>query len=265
MLTTFQLTCLVCIFAATLAGGIYPLVRRDKVLISGGLPLGEAFTSGVFIALSLIMMLPSSSGLFQAAFPQVDFPIGSLVASMAFLLLLAMEHQIAHVGQLATRDGKELFPAIIPVTMTTLIAVPSFFLGTALGISDTGSAVLIFIAIMLHKSSAAFALTLQMVRSTMSSKQSWALFLLFACATPLGIIVGEQIHSWLGMGTMVIVKGAVLGLAAGTFLFMATLHELQHSPMIVQCATWRGFWLMVAGFVLTALARFLMGEAHAPG
>jgi zinc transporter ZupT len=219
----------------------------------------------VFIALSLIMMLPSSAGLFRAAFPHVDFPIASLVAATAFLMLLAMEHQIAHVGRLATRVGDERFPAIIPVTMTILIAVPSVFLGAALGISNTNSAILIFIAIMLHKSSAAFALTLQMVRSTMTNKQSWALFLLFACSTPLGIIVGQEIHNWLGMGTMVIVKGAVLGLAAGTFLFIATLHELQHSPMIVQCSTWRGFWLMVAGFLLTVLARFLMGEAHSIG
>jgi len=265
MLTSFQLTCLICIFAATLAGGLYPLLRRDKVRLTGGLPLGEAFTSGVFIALALTMMLPSSSELFGASFPQVDFPIASLIAATAFLLLLAMEHQIAHVGRLAARGSNESFPAIIPVTMTILIAVPSFFLGTALGISDTDSAILIFIAILLHKSSAAFALTLQMVRSTMTSGQAWTLFLLFACATPLGIVVGQEIHNWVGLDSMMIVKGAVLGLAAGTFLFLATLHELQHAPMIVQCATWRGFWLMVAGFLLTVLVRVMLGEAHSVG
>jgi len=262
VLNSFQWFSLVCIFVVTLAGGFYPLLHRERVRQSGGLPLCEAFTAGVFLALALTMMLPSSLHLLGAAFPRFDFPTGALVASIAFLLLLAMEHRIAHLGERAGGGSEGGFPPIIPLAMTLMIAVPSFFLGTALGVSETEAAILIFIAIMLHKSSAAFALSLQMVRSTMTSRQAWATFLLFACATPLGIVVGEEFHRWLGPDSMTIVKGLVLGLAAGTFVFMATLHELGHAPMISKCASGRGFTLMVAGFLLTVLVRFVIGEAH---
>jgi hypothetical protein len=57
----------------------------------------------------------------------------------------------------------------------------------------------------------------------------------------------------------------VLGMAAGTFLFMATLHEFQRAPMITRCSTRRGFAVMLAGFLLTALVRYLIGEAHKLG
>jgi zinc transporter ZupT len=262
VLNSFQWFSLVCIFAATLAGGYYPLFHRDDVKRTGGMPLGEAFTAGVFLALALTMMLPSSLHLLGAAFPQFDFPTGALVASVAFLLLLAMEHRIAHMAERSGRGIDSGFPPVIPLTMTTMIAVPSFFLGAALGVSETEAAILIFIAIILHKTSAAFALSLQMVRSTMSNGQARLAFLLFACATPLGIVVGEELHHWLGPESMMVVKGLVLGLAAGTFVFMATLHELGHAPMISRCASRRGFLLMLAGFLMTVLVRFVIGEAH---
>ena len=265
MLTGFQLISLVVIFAATIAGGYYPLTHRDRITTHGGLPLAEAFTCGVFLALALTMMLPPSLDILQNAYPGMDFPLGAAIAAAAFLALLAMEHQIDHLRNASGASPDVGYPPLIPVSMTVLIAIPSFFLGTALGISDTDAAVLIFIAIMLHKSSAAFALTLQMVRSTMTKRQSWVTFLLFACATPLGIIVGQAVHDWVGSSTMVTVKGVVLGLAAGTFLFIATLHDLKHAPMITRCTNRKGFVLMLAGFVLTLIVRILMGEAHAEG
>ncbi|MBN1941716.1 MAG: hypothetical protein JW849_00315 [Phycisphaerae bacterium] len=43
---------------------------------------------------------------------------------------------------------------------------------------------------------------------------------------------------------------------------MSTLHELKHTPLIEDCRTRKGFLLMICGFVLTALVRWLIGEAH---
>jgi zinc transporter ZupT len=149
--------------------------------------------------------------------------------------------------------------------MTAMIAVPSFFLGTALGVSSTRAAILIFVAIMLHKSAAAFALSLRMVRSTMTRWQVWIAFMLFAFSTPLGIIVGPNIHEVLGPEPLNAVKELVLALAAGTFLYMATLHEFRYSPMIARCNTPKGFAAMLAGFFLTAFVRYVIGEAHGAG
>ena len=61
---------------------------------------------------------------------------------------------------------------------------------------------------------------------------------------------------------MDIIKGTILSLAAGTFLYMSTLHELAKAPLIKNCGNKKGFLLMLCGFVITALVRLLIGEAH---
>jgi zinc transporter ZupT len=262
MLSLFQWICLLSILAVTFAGGYFPLFHPDKARDTQSIPFGEAFTSGVFLALAATLMLPSSLHILSVSFPHFDYPLGAFIAIIAFMALLALEHKVELLRQsMASAEG-ERSPAIIPVIMTTMIAIPSFFLGTAFGASETDAALLIFVAIMIHKSSAAFALALTMVRSTMSHGQVWITFCMFAFATPLGILVGEQLHSWLGMGTMVIVKGIILGLAAGTFLYMATLHGFRHAPMITICSSRKGFSIMLAGFLLTTFVRLLLGEAH---
>ena len=262
MLSLFQWICLLSILAVTFAGGYYPLIHPQEARDTQSLPFAEAFTSGVFLALAVTLMVPSSLHLLGTSFPDFDYPLGAFIATMAFMALLALEHKVERLRHSAATDQGERSPAIIPVIMTTMIAIPSFFLGTAFGASQTDSAVLIFVAIMIHKSSAAFALALIMVRSTMNRGQVWVTFCMFAFATPLGILVGEELHVWIGLSTMVIVKGTILGLAAGTFLYMATLHGFRHAPLITICNCRKGFSLMLAGFLLTTFVRLLLGEAH---
>ena len=61
---------------------------------------------------------------------------------------------------------------------------------------------------------------------------------------------------------MIALRGIILSFAAGTFLYLATMHEMEHNPLVRDCGTLHGFGLMIAGFAVTAAARFLMGEAH---
>lgn len=266
MLTGLQWFYLICILLITFAGGYVPLFRQDKAKRDEGFPSGQAFTVGVFLSLSLTLMLPSAFHLLQQAFPGVDYPIASIIAIVAFVFLLSLEHVTVHIKlkmkitRKITDEG--LAPASIPIIMTVMIAIPSFFLGTALGVSDTSAAVFIFVAIMTHKSSAGFALALKMVRSTLTRIQTFTIFSMFACSTPIGILVGADVHQYLGGHTMLVVKGAILSLAAGTFLYMSTLHDFRHSPMIANCGSKKGFLFMFCGFVITALVRLLIGEAH---
>ena len=262
MLTAFQWFCLLSILAATFAGGAYPLLRQDRARDREGFSLGEAFTAGVFIALALTLMMPSSLFLMHREFADLDYPVTSAIVIGAFLFLLGLEHISRKVEERVGAGEDQPSPPIIPLIMTAMIAIPSFFLGTALGVSDTEAAVFIFIAIMVHKSSAAFALALKMIRSTMKPWQIWITFTVFAFSTPLGIIVGERIHELLGQHQLNVVKAVILALAAGTFLYMATLHEFRRAPMITSCNTRRGFAALIAGFVITALVRYVIGEAH---
>lgn len=265
MLTTFQWIGLLSILAATFAGGFHPLFRQSQAREAKGVALGEAFTVGVFLALSLTLMLPSAAHLFGTAFPGVEYPLASVVAIGAFLLLLAIGHVSQHIQDGRGGADGTLSPPAIPLIMTAMIAVPSFFLGAAFGVSPTDTAILIFVAIMIHKSSAAFALALKMVRSTLKRWQVWLTFCLFAFSTPLGILVGVDVHRILDSETMIVVKGIILALAAGTFLFMATLHEFRHAPMIAGVRDRTGFAVMLAGLIVTAFVRFLIGEAHRLG
>jgi len=262
MLTAFQWFCVLTILAGSFTGGFYPLFRQDQARSSAGFPLGEAFTAGVFMALALTLMLPSSFHLLHTEFPKLDYPVTSAIAIVTFFFLLALEQISRRVEEQLARDDGELSPPTIPLIMATMIAIPSFFLGTALGVSETNAAVVIFVAIMVHKSSAAFALALKMVRSTMTRRQVWIAFSCFALSTPLGIVVGGRIHELLGPHALNMVKGVILALAAGTFLYMATLHEFRRAPMIANCNTPKGFAVMLTGFLLTAFVRYLIGEAH---
>ncbi|MEO1192464.1 MAG: ZIP family metal transporter [Pseudomonadota bacterium] len=262
LLTLFQWLCVLGIFAAALAGGLYPLLRPTKARDIHSLPLGEAFTSGVFLALALTMMLPSAFHVLGTSLPGVNFPVAALIAVFAFLLLLAIEHASHLVERGAAQVDGDQMPAVIPLIMTTLIAIPSFLLGAAFAVSATETAIFIFIAIMMHKSSAAFGLALMMVRSRLKHWQAWMTFLLFALATPLGIVFGADLHQNLGNEAMVLAKGIILALAGGVFLFLSTLHQFQHAAMIRICCTKNGFLFLLAGFAITALVRLIIGEAH---
>ncbi len=261
MLTTFQWVSLISILFVTFAGGYFPLFNQEKAKRAKGFPLGESFTAGVFLALSLTLMLPSASHLLGKAFPGADYPIASVILIAVFLLLLGLEHITKHIRETSEPTEYNLTPASIPIIMTVMIAIPSFFLGAALGVSATSAAVFIFVAIITHKSSAAFALALKMVRSTLTRKQTFIIFSLFVFSTPLGIFFGQEIHQYLSSHTMVVVKGAILSMAAGTFLYMATLHELTQAPLIKNCGCRKGFLLMLGGFAITALVRLLIGAA----
>ncbi|MFC1835546.1 ZIP family metal transporter [Thermodesulfobacteriota bacterium] len=200
--------------------------------------------------------------LFSKAYPTIRFPIPPILAMTSFLVLVAM----AHVASDRVPDhptGALLSSAGLPILLTVMIAIPSFLLGVALSVSAKMSGVMILVAIMAHKGSAAFALALAMARSTLTRPQSYALFLAFACSTPLGIVVGADVHDHLSGHTMVVVKSIILSLAAGVFVFMATLHEMKHSPLIVECCTLRGFLTMLFGVTITTAVVILLGIARA--
>jgi zinc transporter ZupT len=150
----------------------------------------------------------------------------------------------------------------MPVILTVMIAIPSFLLGAALGVSKGFPTFMILAAILAHKGSAAFALALAMVRSTLTRGGTYVLFACFAAATPIGVAVGEDVHEHLSGHTMLAVKAVVLSLAAGVFVYMATLHEMKDSPLIVQCSTLKGFLAMLSGVLITAAVVVLLRAAH---
>ena len=152
-------------------------------------------------------------------------------------------------------------PAVIPIVLTAIVAAPSFLLGAALGISDPTAAALIFVAIIIHKGTAGFALALTMTRSTLTHRQSVTLFTCFALFTPLGIVFGNLAGEFM-TSSAVFARAIVLALGAGTFLYMGTLHDMKRASLIEHCCKLSCFLWMLAGLSITALVRWVVGEAH---
>lgn len=261
MLTAFQTFSIIVILGVTLFGGWLPIAHPQRAVSQDGFPLGKPFSCGVFLALSLVMMLPSGLHLLHKAYPESPLPLPPIIAAAAFLLLLFMEHREEELAAKGQRTGELTSPAI-PVIMTVMIAIPSFLLGTALGVSGTLQAMMVFAAIVAHKGTAGFALAIKMVRSTLSRNQILALYAFFACATPLGIVLGHGAKDFLSAHEMLEVKGIILSAASGVFLYMSTMHGLRDNPLLVQCRLHRGFVAMLVGFVLTVAVRLMIGEAH---
>ncbi|MFH1394547.1 MAG: ZIP family metal transporter [Candidatus Omnitrophota bacterium] len=250
------------IFFVAVLGGYYPLVKRDKSRGKKGLPTGESFTAGVFLALSLVIMLPAGLHLFGMSFPDINYPLAAIFVIASFLFLLALEQLSANLKQ--KEEGDLIFSGpIIPVIMTIMIAIPSFLLGSAIGISPALQAEFILVAVLVHKGSAGFGLALTMARSTLTRMQTYFLYLLFALSTPFGIFVGADISKFLRGDTIVIVKAVILSLAAGVFLYMSTVHGLRRTALVEHCSGVKGFSLMFLGLVITALVRLVLGLAHA--
>lgn len=261
MLTTFQWFSLISILAITICGGWLPLSQPERSRQTDGFPLGKPFACGVFLALALVMMLPSGFHLLGKAFSGIPLPLAPVVAGGVFLLLLFMEHREEELAAKGRRKT-ELTSPMIPIIMTVMIAIPSFLLGTALGVSDTIQALMIFLAIVAHKGTAGFALAVKMVKSTMSRRQILALYACFALSTPVGIITGQEARGYLSGHEMLVAKGIVLSAASGVFLYMSTMHELKDNPLITHCRRHEGFIAMAVGFFLTVGVRLVIGEAH---
>ncbi len=265
MLTGFQWFALLSISAIAIAGGALPLLQPQRARRSDGFPAGQAFSVGVFLALSLLLMLPAGFHLFGRAFPEINYPLAPLMAIGAYVTLLGMAH-LANAQRKAKHQKSELSTPAIPIVMTIMIAIPSFLLGTAIGLSEaSASASMIYMAVMAHKGTAGFALALSLVRSTLPRPWTIGIFCMFAFSTPMGIVVGADVQAYLTGHGMLVAKALVLSAASGVFLYMATLHDFKNAPMIVDCGTRKGFAWMVFGLVVTGMVKWVLALAHAGG
>lgn len=259
-MNAIKIVSIIVVFLAAAGGGCVPLMRQGKSEEGHGLPGSESFTAGVFLALALFIMLPASIHLFGKLYPDINYPLSAIFATASFLFLLATEQ---YANSLRKRDEGGKAGISVPVIMTVMIAIPSFFLGASIGVSASMEALFILVAVLAHKASAGFGLALTMVRSPLTRRQTFLLYPVFALSTPLGIFVGSDAAAALSGGSVVMVKAVILAFAAGVFLYMSTVHGLRETPLVKHCSGIKGFSLMLAGLMLTAVVRLILGLAHA--
>ena len=163
-------------------------------------------------------------------------------------MLLLLEHigreMLSHKG-----DAHNAF-AVLAVFM---LSVHAFLMGAALGLGSSFSLMLvIFVAIIAHKWAESFSLAIQINKSHFRFQTNLWLFIIFSLMTPFGIVLGASTTTF--FGDYPLLQPIFGSLAAGTFLYLGTLHGLEKATLITQCCDLKRFYFVILGFAIMALA-----------
>lgn len=244
-LASLKIIFAVIILAIAVAAGWIPFRKKLLTLDGRDFPRGEALASGVFLGAGLIHMLGDSSHNFNAM--GVTYPLAFLLAGISFLTLLYLEHLSGEF-----REHQNAQSPSIAILAVIMLSVHSLFEGAALGLSKNFSTtLLIFIAIIAHKWAASFSLAVQINKSALRWKEGLLYFAIFCIIGPLGILLGDSINQLSSLHNFW--QPALTAIAAGTFLYIGTLHGLKRSVMVERCCNLHDFSYVIFGFVLMAV------------
>jgi len=254
------------VFAVGLVGGVVPLRARDEAGRGRLLAWGNALAAGVFLGAGLIHLLPEADEAWRAL--GWSYPVAFLLAAAAFLAMLLFEHVLlpegAHealhtpAGDRFSRMGAAATSGIEPYAILAALSLHSFLTGTALGSQQhVAGALVLFVAIMAHKSTAGFALGVSLARSGMRRSHAYGLLAFFAAATPLGIVAGIVLGQSLQVRPQRVAEAALTAMAGGTFVYVATL-DILREELVGPGSLWMKWLLVSAGTAaMAALALWL--------
>ena len=262
-----QLALLVALLVTGMLSGAIPLRRRAgaDAARSRLLAWGNAFAAGVFLGAGLVHMLPDAG----EAWARIGwrYPIGFALAAAAIVAMLLVEHVLpsddAHhafharsVDRFAPFDSHAASSSAAYAILTAL-SIHALLEGIALGVQrELGGALVLFAAILAHKAVEGFALGVSLARSPLPARRAWALLVLFGAATPLGILAG-MIAGALESALASAVEATFLSLAAGTFVYVATLDILREEIDESGDRVVKWLWVAVGTGVMALLARWV--------
>ena len=255
------------IFFAGWVGGWIPLRRGTGGDGGRFTSWGNAFAAGVFLGTGLIHMLGEA----QAAWTSLGwtYPIAPLLAATGFMITLLFEHVLipheahhlvhAHSGEpLSEHEIEQLASARYPYTLLLTLSVHSVLAGIALGAQESlGGAFFIFLAIIAHKSTAAFSLGVSLARSSTALGRSRRLVLIFATTTPMGIVLGVLAGRMLRDIAGGYFDATFLALAAGTFLYIAAVDIIQDEFLKAGGRLAKWLWAAAAVALMALLSRWI--------
>jgi zinc transporter 1/2/3 len=234
------------ILIVTLVCGLGPIRKWWKKAHSHTLALAEAFAGGIFLGVALFHMLPDSTRAFQQLLGQDAYPYGNLFCAVGFMFLLGMENIILRVVHHRQNP--------IPFLLAAVLSIHALIEGSALGINTSfADTVLIFIAIIVHKGSESLALAANFARNSTLPKHAMVVFLIFASMTPLGILMGDLLAETSAGNHNPFLEPTFNALAAGTFLYIATLHKIHHQHIHECLGNLKEYTAMTIGLIAMAV------------
>jgi len=247
-LFTIKVLSAVAIFVVGIIGGAVPIVAGRFQNSRRFFSLGNAFAGGVFLGAGLIHLLPDGVDKLRAV---SAFPIGGLLAATGLALLLLIDRVIfSHHDLEEGADGKS---PTYPYVLTVILSVHSIIAGISLGLeTHVSTSIVILLAILFHKGSAAFALMVSLHGSGVGTARQKGILVTFVTMTPLGLLIGSLAAAALTGNRAILLEGAFDALAAGTFLYVAVLDIIDEELSIPEDKLAK-FALIVIGIAFMAM------------
>ena len=256
-LVGFKLTLLLIILAAGWFGALLPELIDRRPGRERFLGWGNAFAAGLFLGTGLLHLLPESSQVWAAL--GKTYPVGALLAAVAFALILLIEHVLlpdpvhsaahSHTGEPSHSDEP-----VSAYALVVALSIHSVLAGVALGAeAATTGAFLTFAAIVAHKMTAGMALGITLKRDGFQRSAAMRLIALFAMATPTGILLGMATVGALRPISQQTFDATVSGLAAGAFLYIGAFDLLQ-DEFLRPGSRWAKWLFAAAGLAVTAIS-----------
>lgn len=218
-LLTYKVIAALLILLVALVAAYFPIKKKLGLPHSESLELGEALASGIFLGAVFFHLLPDAIQQFHAAYTTLIYPVPELICVSGFLLLLLLE-------RLSLSNGTNATTNTIPYLLALMLGIHALTEGAALGIGATlPETIMLMIAIFAHKGSESYALCITLIRHNVSIRQIILIIFLFSLTTPIGILLGNTIHDLTLANRGAALSGCLNAFAAGTFLYISTLHH----------------------------------------
>lgn len=207
--TTFAIS----IFLLTILAGLFPLklIKNNLRFLN----LSDSFASGIFLSTALLHMLPDA----VSKFNDFGYPLPYLICLVTFIGFLIMDQGILIYTSAKSVSSKFFVPAFL----VFLLSIHALVEGAAIGANTSLlEASAIFLAIIAHKGSESFALTINLHNSAIAVKKIKQIIAAFSLMTPLGIFMASWLINPTNNSSADLISGYFDAVAAGTFLYLGT-------------------------------------------
>ena len=222
-LLTVKLLSVLAILAIGLIGGAIPIIAGKYENSRRFFSLGNAFAGGVFLGAGLIHLMPDGAEKLRGL---STYPIAGLLTTAGLALLLLIDRVIFSHHDLEESAGDK--SPMYPYVLTVILSVHSIIAGISLGLeTHVSTSVVILLAIVFHKGSAAFALMVSLHNAGVRGLRQKGILGLFVTMTPLGLVIGTLASTVLQGDIATLAEGAFDALAAGTFIYVAILDIIE--------------------------------------